>query len=611
MNHQRSLAMIPVRIGLLFGLVALVSVACGALGHTPAQAAAGLQAPTVWPDKQFTVDAAGNISPQQDELHSGQTAVWTFATASPANALVRQTWIDSHYAAAPYDPSYVNEFMTPLPKGMSGIFVISETEGGLVEQTSPCVAQSETKATRTVDGTLWYLCTTDSSPTAPHYQKTMDSTWANPAITGVFIRLKWSDLQTSPTTYNDSILLREVDKAVANGKLYSIAIKSGAENDATPSWLFYPPPAGAGLTPVMLDWNEDSPDSNTPLQAYGDPTDAIYRQLYFDMLSHVASVLKQDSARWRALAYVKLSGANSRSAENRLPSGCKTGRDATCNNKAWAEAGYTPDGLELFYQEQMRRIAQEFPGKSMSFSLIQAGLPRVNNAGCYLDATDTNTCPLGVDPLANPMIGPFRQTENIINYARSTYGDDVAIAHLGLGPKPDFSDPTKYAVGTGCPLPLAPNGTYAHGPNGVGSGCPNKWATDVGAVGGLTHFQTNNASGVGNSAQLASALDNMWSNSNSAMLEIYEARAWEASDSILDRSLPPNQQHTLAEWNQRLHDRRRANFPALGDPAPRTISFTFTRSKDPYETFYYFVPKSGPRSPAPVSPLLGYIKLIE
>ena len=89
----------------------------------------------------------------------------------------------------------------------------------------------------------------------------MDSTWANPAITGVFIRLKWSDLQTGPTTYSETAiarLLSEVDKAVANGKVYSIAIKSGAEGDATPAWLFDPAPAGAGLTPVILDWNEDS-----------------------------------------------------------------------------------------------------------------------------------------------------------------------------------------------------------------------------------------------------------------------------------------------------------------------------------------------------------------
>ena len=206
------------------------------------------------------------------------------------------------------------------------------------------------------------------------------------------------------------------------------------------------------------------------------------------------------------------------------------------------------------------------------------------------------------------MIGPFAQTETIINYARSTYGDDVAIAHLGLGPKPDFSDPAQYAADTGCPLPLAPDGTYAHGPNGVGSGCPNKWATDVGVVGGLTHFQTNHVPQT--PAQLASALDNMWSHSNSAMLEIYEAHAWEASDAILDPTLPLAERRTLAQWNQRLHDRRRRNFPALGDPTPTTISFTFTRSIDPYETFYYFVPRSGPRSPSPLSPLLGYINLL-
>ena len=172
--------------------------------------------------------------------------------------------------------------------------------------------------------------------------------------------------------------------------------------------------------------------------------------------------------------------------------------------------------------EQMERIAREFPGKSMSYSLIQDGFPRVNNDGCYLNETNTKICP----PASTvPWSAHSLRPQTIIDYARSTYGDDVAIAHLGLGPKPDFSDPVQYAAGTGCPLPLAPDGfTSAYGPNGVGSGCPNKWATDVGAVGGLTHFQTNHVPQT--PALLASALDNMWSNSNSAMLEIYEAQAW-------------------------------------------------------------------------------------
>ena len=103
----------------------------------------------------------------------------------------------------------------------------------------------------------------------------------------------------------------------------------------------------------------------------------------------------------------------------------------------------------------------------------------------------------------------------------------------------------------------------------------------------------------------------MWSNSNSAMLEIYEAHAWQAGDSILDPDAPrPLSSARSRSGIERLHDRRRRNFPALGDPTPTTISFTFTRSIDPYETFYYFVPRSGPRSSWPVNPLLGYINLL-
>jgi hypothetical protein len=452
----------------------------------------------------------------------------------------------------------VDGLMTPLPRGMPGVFVISPNEAGLVEQTTPCA--DRVIATRTVDSTPWYLCG-DAGPEA--YQRTMDSTWTNPAVTGVFIRLKWSDLQTGPASYDPRILLREVDRAVASGKLYSLAIKSGAENDATPAWLFQPPPAGAGLTPVTLDWNEDSPSCTTRPHDYGDPTDETYRSLYLDMLSYVAGVLKQDGARWRSLAYIKISGANARSAENRLPNGCKVGPGCICNNQRWAEAGYTPDGVLAFYQAQMERIARDFPGKTMSYPLIQDGFPRVNNQGCYLDDTSTKICPPSVN---TRMVGPFAQTEAIIAHARSVYGDDVAVAHLGLGPKPDFSDPLRYAPGTGCPLPLAPDGSYAHGGNGVGSGCPNKWATDVGAVGGLTHFQTRHAPDVETPAQLASALDNLWSNSNAAMLEIYEEQAWQAHDGILDLSLPSEEQRTLAQWNQRLHERRRTAFPAFGDP---------------------------------------------
>ena len=299
-------------------------------------------------------------------------------------------------------PTYVNEFMTPLPKGMSGIFVISENQGGFVEQTTPCEAPSEEVATRDVAGTLC-ICARCPTRLRPMYQRTMDSTWRIPAITGVFIRLKWSDLQTGPETYNDTILLREVDKAVANGKLYSIVIKSGAESDATPRGCSTAT-GGCRPTPVTLDWNEESASCTANPHDYGNPTDAAYRELYLNMLSHVASVLKQNSARWRSLAYVKLSGANSRSAENRLPNGCKAG--VHLQQPEVGRRRLHADRVEHVLSRTDVPHRARVPGKSMSYSLIQDGFPRVNDQRCYLNETNTKICPPGVN---TRMVGRSRR----------------------------------------------------------------------------------------------------------------------------------------------------------------------------------------------------------
>ena len=256
-----------------FGLVVFASIACGEPGRKTSPEGSRLEAQTVWPDKQFTVDAAGNISPQQDYLHSGQKAVWTFATASPANALVRQTWISPNYVAAPYDPTYVNELMTPLPKGMSGIFVISENQGGFIEQTTPCVEPSRSSG---------YPHRRRHTLVSLHDRSRPDCAEL-PEDDGLHLgkpchhRRVHSPQVERPADGSDDLqrttilLLSEVDKAVANGKVYSIGIKSGAEHDATPTWLFDPAPAGAGLTPVILDWNEDSTSCNTTPHALWRP----------------------------------------------------------------------------------------------------------------------------------------------------------------------------------------------------------------------------------------------------------------------------------------------------------------------------------------------------
>ena len=68
----------------------------------------------------------------------------------------------------------------------------------------------------------------------------MNATWQDPSLTGVFIRLLWSELQKAPGTADSSfdfmVLDREMNQAVKNGKVFSLSIKAG--DDGTPLWLF-------------------------------------------------------------------------------------------------------------------------------------------------------------------------------------------------------------------------------------------------------------------------------------------------------------------------------------------------------------------------------------
>ena len=385
--------------------------------------------------------------------------------------------------------------------------------------------------------TTEYLC---RSPDLANYGRTMASTWANPDITGVFIRLQWKDLQPTRTSWDDTILIREADAAVANGKLYSVVIESG--RDGQPPWLFDSVQSGgAGLAALELIWKDDLDSTScTDTALYADPTTGTYRHLYKEALTHVANVLKQNSARYRALAYIKPSGANRATGENRLPTRCKPGC-AICNNQVWGAAGYQPGKLYAFYEEQIAHIADQFPGKSMSFMLIQAGFPRVGTWGCYENANGGMNCPLGTPFLHQTVPGGTEQTEAIINDAVAAYPmGKFVVEHQGLD--------------------MAP-------------GSVNQWVTDIGATGKPTMFQTSAGGQVGSPAQLGDTIQNLWDNSAASALEIYEERLWEANHAALGGATNPTR--SIGDWNTELHARRRAAYPVLGDPAPTTYTFTF------------------------------------
>jgi dienelactone hydrolase len=447
------------------------------------------------------VAADGTMSPARVEIFSGDTVEWRFAVRGQAIIPVRLDANGRPDCAhpLPYDPANPNEFTGPLPQAASGLFSLSPEE-------------------------------------TPY--RSLAETWASPNLTGVFIRARWDDVHTGPGQFNWTEIDAEIAHAVRHGKLFSIAFKAGVKG--TPKWIFDPARTTAPVVPLDFGLRSEGQPA-----LYGSPADPNFRQHYFDLLRAFAAHLRANNAHYRALAYIKPSGANLHTHENRLPN------DTTEQLATWAGPGrYTPSALYEFYRLQEELLAAEFPGKSLCYALIQDGFPVINDFGEYLGQPTT--------PL-HPLPASAEQTEEILAQGRARLGLRFVVAHNGLLRKPAF------CPGSGThPIIVDPNFHY------VGSGCPNRWVLEQAALGQVTGYQTIND--LLTDGDVDSALQNAWDNSDGIYVELYERNALQIEGKVLPSG------KTSGQWAEDFHARRRANFPQLGDPFPLVHRHTFTRS---------------------------------
>ena len=362
-----------------------------------------------------TVKPDGSFDPQWVRIRDGDTVAWRFPIPGlpprtilntvttraiiPVRPALRPQQVPSMDICTdykPYDPADPNEFIGPMPQAASGIFTLGPLGmdamwPGFEEKTGArnCDACKQDKTLELEIETqagIRCLCET-GEPYA-----TMKDTWQDPDITGVFIRLDWSAVHTGPGQFNWDVLDREIGRAVRNGKLYSLGFRAGEAG--TPDWIFHPtidvPATGQAARQLLTAVKRLCfVDSDDPVAGHcgsdmslGSPSDEAYRTYHFALLRAVAAHIKEKNAWYRALAYVKPSGMNLFTAENRLPIHCVTG--CPCSTKTWADGDYTPKKLREFYREQMNVLAEAFPGKDMSYQLIQDGFPKVNDFGEYL-----------------------------------------------------------------------------------------------------------------------------------------------------------------------------------------------------------------------------------
>lgn len=461
-------------------------------------------------DYVVTVNPNGSFSPATVRIASGDTVEWHFS--SPLDSIIPVD-IDSsgHVDCSnykPFNPLDPNEFTGPLPRAVPGVFTLSPED-------APYASQA--------------------------------ATWRSTNFTGVFIRPRWDQVHLGEGVFDWSAIDAQIDLAVKNGKLYSIGFKGGAHG--TPQWIFDPVKTPAPVTPLDFGFREKG-----ATQFQGSPADANFRKHYFDLLRAFAIHVKARNAHYRALAYIKISGLNLQTHENRLPN------DTTQDLATWAGPGrYTPNALFQFYREETALLASEFAEKDMSYALIQDGFPQINNQGEYLGQPTAPAFPLPD--------GTF-QTEALLDLGRTNYGLRFAVQHNGLQTKPTF------CPGSGShPTVLDPNFHY------VGSGCPNRWVLGESSAGQITGFQ--DVAGITNLADLELTFDNAWENSDAIFLEIYEGVALMGETSALPSGL------TIGQWAERFRSRQRSAFATLADPFPLVYRHTFTLATNTPTALYY------------------------
>lgn len=534
--------------------------------------AAAVSAPSIAQTTHtITVNADGSYSPQTTTIQDGDEVEWDFPDRR--RAVVRLSGdtavLPACDAYAPYEHDDPYEFTGPMPQMPSGTFALGPKAEGLTEYdlgdpVATCPDDPSDDDTIFVAGGRKLCKPTESSPTNAVLQSSLD----NPAVAGVFLRFDWNKLEIAPGDFDWTVLDREVERIVEAGKLYSIGIKAGKAG--TPPWLF----DELNLPALYLqDGGSETEEGECGFtMKLADPTDPPYGQRYGQMLAAVADHLKRKSAFYRALSLVKASGANLISHENRLPKRCTPGCPV-CNTWVWAANGYTPQGLYDFYIRQFAQIAANFPVKNMSYMLIQAGFPRVQNEIEY-EGCVTDECELNIP-------GGTEQTSQIIDLGADLYPLDLVIQHNGLKSAPSSGTcpnegihPADLSPGDGIP-PLVSE----YDELGPGT-CPNPHVLRKGAEGSVTGFQTVNLTQVNTLQHLDQTLLNGLDNSDAVFFEVYEELLWLAhhTPGVLDPAATTPR--TLLDWANQFNRRRRnAHFTdnGLPDPYPTEHRHSFVR----------------------------------
>lgn len=190
-------------------------------------------------------------------------------------------------------------------------------------------------------------------------------------MSAIHLRYKWAQLNPQKGVYDFSDLGSVLDRIRATGKLATLVIMAGKY---TPSWVF---DEGAGHITTRARTTGKFSQPFVPR-----PWDPIFMTEYGNMMTALATFLRDDPERYETVAMVKNGAVVVNSGETRLlpvkafdvaeDTGDKDRkawiRGVLC--KDWARAGYSEERIRAVVRSTNALIARAFPDQYLGLSYV-------------------------------------------------------------------------------------------------------------------------------------------------------------------------------------------------------------------------------------------------
>jgi hypothetical protein len=260
---------------------------------------------------------------------------------------------------------YIRRGRRTFLRGLSRLSLIAI--GLALWTASPSAAESP-QAAADLRGIYVYTAL-DAPSSSPEGQST-EAALNLPGADGMLLVGLWSSIEPAMGQFTWTNLDRWLSFAVSHGKKITLVIRAG---DGTPSWLFQPPPSGAGAAPLTFTISPHDGMTNVCIsETIAAPWDPAFLSRWDSLLSAVSAHLKM-AGTYQAITALRLTGINRTSDELRLPAETAASTGLSCVSDSvttWLQAGYRPSLLLSGWEGVTSSFAKYFPDKSFSVAII-------------------------------------------------------------------------------------------------------------------------------------------------------------------------------------------------------------------------------------------------